>query len=100
MQEHDTDYCEFREIKAVVMTWNAGASTPSNLRHEEKDTNFFREILRVEDLPELLVFGFQELVDLEDKTLTASKRSRTPINYINLTTGREFFQGHQEERFI
>ena len=58
------------------MTWNAGASTPSNLRYEEKDTNFFREILRVEDSPELLVFGFQELVDLEDKTLTASTRPK------------------------
>ena len=93
MQKHDTEYCDFREIKAVVMTWNAGASTPSDLRYEEKTTNVFREMLRVEESPELLVFGFQELVDLEDKALTASKRSRPPTKNTNLTMDREFLQG-------
>ena len=72
MQDHDTDYCEFREIKAIVATWNAGAATPTDLRHEGKDASFFREVLQVETPPEILVFAFQELVDLEDKRLTAS----------------------------
>lgn len=72
MHEHDTEYCEFREITAVVATWNAGASTPTSLRHEEKNNNFFREVVRVDDPPDIIVFGFQELVDLEDKKLTAS----------------------------
>ena len=71
MQEHDTEYCNFRELKAIVVTWNAGAATPTNLRYEEKDSNFFREVLGIENPPDLLVFGFQELVDLEDKKLTA-----------------------------
>lgn len=71
MQEHDTDYCTFQEMSALVVTWNAGAATPGNLRYEERDNNFFRETLQAGDLPDLLVFGFQELVDLEDKKLTA-----------------------------
>ena len=71
MQGHDTDYCTFREMSALVVTWNAGAATPGNLRYEERDTNFFRDVLQAEDPPDLLVFGFQELVDLEDKRLTA-----------------------------
>ena len=72
MQAHDTDYCSFREIKAFVVTWNAGAATPTSLRYEERDSNAFKDILRASDAPDLLVFGFQELVDLEDKKLTAS----------------------------
>ncbi len=72
MQHHDADYCGFREIEAVVLTWNAGASKPTNLRYDEKDINSFREVLHVETPPEILVFGFQELVDLDDKKLTAS----------------------------
>lgn len=72
MGDHDTDYCEFREIKTVVVTWNVGAATPTTVRYEEKDSSFFREVLQVADPPDLLVFGFQELVDLEDKKLTAS----------------------------
>lgn len=72
MQEHDTDYCAFRELKAVVVTWNTGASTPASLRIDDRDTNHFREVLHADMSPDLLVFGFQELVDLDDKKLTAS----------------------------
>ena len=71
MQDHDTDYCTFGELNALVVTWNAGAATPGNLRYEEKDRNFFRDVLQADGPLDLLVFGFQELVDLEDKKLTA-----------------------------
>ena len=72
MQDHDIEYCSFREITALVVTWNAGASTPAHFRYEEKEPRFFQEILQAGEPPDLLVFGFQELVDLEDKRLTAS----------------------------
>lgn len=72
MHDHDTEYCEFQEITTVVTTWNAGATTPSSLRHEDKNSNFFREVIRTSEPPDILVFGFQELVDLDDKRLTAS----------------------------
>jgi len=53
------------------MTWNAGASKPTALRNEDQDRNFYRELLPRDDPPDILVFGFQELVDLEDKKVTA-----------------------------
>jgi endonuclease/exonuclease/phosphatase family metal-dependent hydrolase len=71
MQQHDTEYCDFREISATIMTWNAGASKPTALRHDEQDRNFFRDLLHPEEPSDILVFGFQELVDLEDKKVTA-----------------------------
>lgn len=74
MQEHDTEYCDFREVSALVMTWNAGASKPTHLKHDDQDSNFFRELLRSPvDPPDIVVFGFQELVDLEDKKVTARR---------------------------
>jgi hypothetical protein len=73
LQEHDVEYCDFGEITVSVLTWNAGASKPSSLRHDERDENFFREYLLSWDAPDILVFGFQELVDLENKKVTASK---------------------------
>ena len=54
------------------MTWNAGASTPYNLQHSDQDQRFFKDLLQSSDVPDILVFGFQELVDLEDKKATAS----------------------------
>lgn len=92
MRDHDTQYCTFSDISALVVTWNAGASTPSNLRHEEKDSNIFRDVLQAEDPPDILVFGFQELVDLEDKKLTASTYLMYP-QIDTLTPRREPLQG-------
>lgn len=71
MQQHDVEYCTFNEIRLVTMTWNAGASTPSSLRHDEKGLGIFRDIIQAQSPPDIIVFSFQELVDLEDKKLTA-----------------------------
>ncbi|KAJ5837116.1 Endonuclease/exonuclease/phosphatase [Penicillium robsamsonii] len=67
MQIRDVEYCKFREIKAVVVTWNAGASTPGSVRNSD----FIRNVVTPEDPPEIVIFGFQELVDLENKKITA-----------------------------
>ena len=62
------EFCKFREIHAVIMTWNAGASTPGSVR----TSTFIQDAIHPENPPEILVFGFQELVDLENKKITAS----------------------------
>lgn len=69
MQARDVEFCNFREIKAVVLTWNAGASTPGSVR----TSDFIRNAVTPEDPPEIVIFGFQELVDLENKKITASE---------------------------
>ncbi|KAE9968681.1 hypothetical protein BLS_000560 [Venturia inaequalis] len=72
MQDHDADYCDFREVSTLIMTWNAGASKPTHLSRDQQDSTFFRDLLRSSpDAPDIAVFGFQELVDLEDKKVTA-----------------------------
>ncbi|KAF1363754.1 DNase I-like protein [Lizonia empirigonia] len=70
MQQRDSEYCEFRELSARVMTWNAGAVKPTTLR-QSGDRDFLRDIVEPENPPDILVFGFQELVDLENKKITA-----------------------------
>ncbi|KAJ6440011.1 Inositol polyphosphate-related phosphatase [Purpureocillium lavendulum] len=73
MKSKDTKYCDFDEIKAHIMTWNAGASTPHSLRYSDGDANFFQELVQSSGSPDIFIFGFQELVDLEDKTATAKR---------------------------
>lgn len=70
-QAHDAEYCTFEQLSATVLTWNIGATTPSSLQGNNADCNFFRDFLTEGPPPSILVFGFQELVDLEDKKLTA-----------------------------
>lgn len=73
MKSKDTQYCDFEELKALFFTWNAGASTPHSLRYSDGDATFFQDLVQASDSPDILVFGFQELVDLEDKKLTAKR---------------------------
>ena len=73
MQSRDESYCDFDRIRAHVMTWNAGASTPGSLRFNNDDASFMQNLLHDSGSPDILVFGFQELVDLEDKTATAKR---------------------------
>lgn len=66
MQERDVEYCTFRELRAAVITWNVGASTPYDIRND-----FIADAIHADDPPEILAFGFQEVVDLEDRAVTA-----------------------------
>ena len=75
MKNLDTTYCTMEKLKVLVLTWNAGASTPNSLRYSDSDAGFFQNFLQSSGNPDILIFGFQELVDLEDKTATASEFS-------------------------
>ena len=66
MHERDIQYCTYREVSAAVVTWNVGAISPYNLR-----TEFIADAFDTQQPPEILVFGFQEVVDLEDRAVTA-----------------------------
>lgn len=72
MQDNDVNYCQFEDIRATIVTFNAGAALPPSLRHDEQSASFLTNLCRDSDTPDILVFGFQELVDLEDKKTTAS----------------------------
>ncbi|SPN98963.1 related to phosphatidylinositol phosphate phosphatase [Cephalotrichum gorgonifer] len=73
MKAVDVKYCQFQDLRAMIMTWNAGASTPHSLRYSDSDAGFIQGLLQSSGKADILVFGFQELVDLEDKTATAKR---------------------------
>ena len=104
MRDRDIEYCSFRELTALVLSWNAGAATPTHLRHDERDFQFFQSILLADTPPDLLVFGFQELVDLEDKKLTASayvlSTTKSPPNFIQKPCSKEIKRKTPQSRNI
>jgi hypothetical protein len=73
MQQNDNEFCAFEEVTAGVLTWNAGAVKPNHLKGNERDAAFFKDYFSSHTPPDILIFGFQELVDLENKKVTASK---------------------------
>ncbi|BFZ53106.1 hypothetical protein PYCC9005_000129 [Savitreella phatthalungensis] len=67
MQRHVSDFSTSQPLRALICTWNAGASLPQRLTRDHEDSRWIEKMIREAREPEILVFGFQELVDLDDK---------------------------------
>lgn len=65
------EYCTFRDIKAMVCTWNIDSAKPTELVGE--NAHFLTDCLNSVDSPDIIIFGFQEVIPLTDKKLTASQ---------------------------
>ena len=76
MLTRETAFCTFRPLKMIICTWNVDATKPDALVGISNAT-FLQKLLANPALegsrPDIVVFGFQEVIDLEDKKLTASK---------------------------
>lgn len=67
MRRRLTQFCTFRDLQVAICTYNAGATRPP---HASGPNDLVSAFLK-DSTADVLVFGFQELVDLEDKRLTA-----------------------------
>ncbi|KAH7101932.1 hypothetical protein BKA62DRAFT_159971 [Auriculariales sp. MPI-PUGE-AT-0066] len=70
-------FCEYRQLRAMVCTWNVGAAKANTLFDHTNGGNvagnrkFLDDLVRDVQAPEIVVFGFQEVVDLDDRAVTA-----------------------------
>lgn len=80
MLTREESFCTFRPLKMLICTWNIDAAKPESLTGTNNVT-FFQRFLATPALegsqPDIIVFGFQEVIDLEDKKLTASEYHTT-----------------------
>ncbi|CAG8490227.1 3671_t:CDS:2 [Ambispora gerdemannii] len=67
----EEEYCEYRKIKVLICSWNIDASKPADLEESAEDVKFLRLWFTSIDAPDLIVVGFQEIIDLESKKMTA-----------------------------
>lgn len=73
MTARQVDYCSFREVQALICSWNIDSARPHDLNGTAENQSFFPQLFdSVDQPPEILVFGFQEVIPLTDKKLTAS----------------------------
>lgn len=59
----------------LACTWNLDAAKPVDLTSTSENASFLTSVLTSEASPDIIVFSFQELIDLDDKKLTASECS-------------------------
>ena len=72
MQKLERSFSSFRDVTALVMSWNCDASKPDSLHGSLANANLFDDVLTsVDEPPDIIVFGFQEVVDLESRKMAA-----------------------------
>ncbi|SJX64232.1 uncharacterized protein SRS1_14882 [Sporisorium reilianum f. sp. reilianum] len=80
--QREAEFCTYRSIKTLHVTFNMDAASPGDLETSAENMEVFASMLRnacqvgsdslaAERPPDVIVFGFQELIDLESKKLTA-----------------------------
>lgn len=74
--EREEEYCSFSDVKVLVCSWNIDSNKPSDLVGTSENLSFLSDVLTSVDSPDLITFGFQEVIDLNNKKLTASESFR------------------------
>ncbi|KAI8605559.1 Endonuclease/exonuclease/phosphatase [Dissophora ornata] len=87
MVDRSKEYCQWRDLKILICSWNIDASKPAaqdvNGGADRRMFESWLTSMEQEGPPDIISVGFQEIVDLESKKMTAksllkgSKRAET-----------------------
>jgi hypothetical protein len=72
MHDKESEYCSFRDLKILISSWNIDSSKPGDLTGSYENQSFFEQCLSSVESPDIIVFGWQEMIDLNNRKLTAS----------------------------
>ncbi|KAG1734407.1 Endonuclease/exonuclease/phosphatase [Suillus paluster] len=65
-------FSSFRTINVLVVSWNVDATKPDALTDDLANLTFLNDALKsVSPAPDIISFGFQELIDLESRKMAA-----------------------------
>lgn len=69
----ETSFSTFRDLSVLVVSWNCDSARPDSLSTgDEVNYNFFHDALHsVDEPPDVIAFGFQEVIDLESRKMAA-----------------------------
>ncbi|KAJ3327372.1 hypothetical protein HDU76_011920 [Blyttiomyces sp. JEL0837] len=75
VKEREAEFCTHREIRMFVGSWNLDANKPEAMDGRRKEDQVLQQwFSKLKSIPpEILVIGFQELVDLESKKVNAKQ---------------------------
>lgn len=73
MVAREHEYCDFRNVKVLMCSWNIDASKPAELESSSDGRKFLEKLFESTKSPDIIVVGFQEMIDLESKKMTASE---------------------------
>ncbi|KAJ7250419.1 Endonuclease/exonuclease/phosphatase [Mycena rebaudengoi] len=71
LMKREASFSTFRDLSVLIVTWNADSAKPDALTGDPANMNFLHEVLNSVECPDIITFGFQEVVDLESRKMVA-----------------------------
>ncbi|KZT23175.1 DNase I-like protein [Neolentinus lepideus HHB14362 ss-1] len=69
--KREDEFSGFRDLSVLIVSWNVDAAKPDALAGSPENVNFLDTVLHTVDSPDIIAFGFQELIDLESRKMAA-----------------------------
>ncbi|TDL18444.1 DNase I-like protein [Rickenella mellea] len=69
--KRETSFSTFRPLNVLIVSWNIDSARPETLIGTPDNINFLENTLRSVDSPDIISFGFQEVIDLENRKMAA-----------------------------
>jgi len=67
----EDEYSSYRDLSTLIVSWNVDANKPDALTGDPSNVDFLVEVLTSAKSPDIISIGFQEVVDLRNRTVTA-----------------------------
>ncbi|RDB20337.1 putative inositol polyphosphate 5-phosphatase C9G1.10c [Hypsizygus marmoreus] len=64
-------FSKTRDLTMLLISWNCDAARPDSLTGDPANVSFLTDALRSVDSPDIVSFGFQEVIDLESRKMAA-----------------------------
>lgn len=81
LTKREAQFSTFRPLNVLIVSWNVDATKPNDLSNDPVNNQFLFDVLNSVDSPDVIAFGFQEIIDLEDHKHTMAtvlKKHREP----------------------
>ncbi|OBZ71955.1 Synaptojanin-1 [Grifola frondosa] len=69
--KREVEFSSFRNMNVLIVSWNLDSAKPDTLNGTTENVNFLQDVLSSVDCPDIIAFGFQELIDLESRKMAA-----------------------------
>ena len=69
--KREAEFSTFRHMSVLIVSWNVDSNKPEALSGTVENLNFLTNVLQSMDRPDFIVFGFQELINLESRKMAA-----------------------------
>jgi len=71
LMTREDEYSSYRDLSTLIVSWNVDANKPDALTGDPSNVDFLEEVLTSAKSPDIISIGFQEVVDLENRKVTA-----------------------------